>query len=503
MGTLFRIFPQTATDTVSMPAEIVEVSTPAGTVGPGPSDERMFVIFPVDKPKEYGMHKDHHGQPYVFLPPWNGTTHEPAIPDANGDFLHYEDVDDPRFLAAHTYACIRFTLDVWELYYGRPIEWYFREHYPQAEVVILPEFENAQIGLGFIEIGTDINKVTGVRSPFTLNFDVIAHEVGHGIVFSIAGEPALEHESAEYLGFQESGGDLVSMIAILHFNSVVEEVLNSTSGNLYMANHLNRFAETSQFDQIRMASNNSKLSDFSAGWKSAHKLAQPLTGAVFDIFVDIFHEELVRLGAISTTFEAMSDKLEGDPNYAAILQGEFDIAYQSRSGLFKEALINTRDIVAILLVESWCRLQPEYLKYTHVHEAMLEADHALFDGIYSNIIDVNFKWRHIGTATVGPRLPKDKNDTEGHSHSHGADSSEAKKVGESETASRNASAAGSAHKAVSSSTYTAKSGVADYLSSTDAGRQKPLRKTMVRKKKPYAQRYRESRKHFFHSSSNH
>ena len=90
MGTLFRIFPQTATDNVSMPAEIVEVSSPAGTVGPRPSDDRMFVIFPLDKPKEYGMHKDELGQPHVFLPPWRGAIHEPAIPDAQGDFLHFD-----------------------------------------------------------------------------------------------------------------------------------------------------------------------------------------------------------------------------------------------------------------------------------------------------------------------------------------------------------------------------------------------------------------------------
>ena len=502
MGTLFRIFPQTATDNVSMPAEIVEVSSPAGTVGPGPSDDRMFVIFPLDKPKEYGMHKDELGQPYVFLPPWSGAIHEPAIPDAQGDFLHYEDVDDPRFHAAHTYACIRFTLDVWERYYGRPIEWYFQGHYPQAEVVILPHFENAQIGLGFIEIGTDINKVTGKRSPFTLNFDVIAHEVGHGILFSVAGEPALEHETAEYLGFQESGGDVVSMIAILHFDSVVNEILQSTSGNLYMANHLNRFAETSQVEQIRMASNNSKLSDFSNGWKSAHKLAQPLTGAIFDIFVDIFHEELVSLGAISTTLEAMSDKLEGDPSYAAILQSEFDLAYQSHSGLFKEALINTRDIVAILVVESWCRVRPEFLTYTHVHQALRDADQAVFGGIYRNIIDVNFEWRHIGTATVGPRLPKDKNDSDDHSHSHshdhshGADVATSKKVGDSESSAE----LDSTHKTVT--TETGKSGMTDYLAESEL-RANRFKLGKMRRKKPYAQRYRESRNPIPEISSNH
>ncbi|MFT5893912.1 MAG: hypothetical protein ACI8VW_000778 [bacterium] len=503
MGTLFRIFPQTSTAAVSMPAEIVEVSSPAGSVGPGPSDDRMFVIFPVDKAKEYGMHEDDQGRPFVFLPPWHGAIHEPAFPDANGDFLHYDDVDDPRFQAAHTYACIRFTLDVWERYYGRPIEWYFRDHYSQAEVVILPDFENAQIGRGFIEIGTDVNKVTGKRSPFTLNFDVIAHEVGHGILFSVAGEPDVEHDSAEFLGFQESGGDVISMIAILHFDSVIDEVLGSTSGNLYMANHLNRFAETSQFDQIRMASNNTKLSDFSNGWKSAHKLAQPLTGAIFDIFVDIFHEELVRMGAISTTLESMSDNLEGDPSYAATLQTEFDAAYQSHSGLFKEALVNTRDIVAVLMVETWCRLSTEGLKYTHIHYALQDTDRAVFGGIYRNIIDVNFKWRHIGTATVGPRLPKDKNDSDGHSHGHGHShsnhSQEAGIVGGTESGSKSDSHSHSGFEPVSE---TRMSETADHFLDAKFGVNVSLR-SKKRRKKSYAQRYRESRVRNFRSSSNH
>lgn len=414
MGTLFRLLPQTPTGESSMPAQIIEISAPAGSVGPGPSDDRMYVIFPKHKPREYGMHKDDNGDPYVYLPPWDGPVYEPAIPDENGNFLHYEDLEDPRFHAAHTYASIRFTLDVWENYYGRTIEWYFRDYYEQAEVVVIPEFENAQIGRGFIEIGTDVNKKDGTLSPFTLNFDVIAHEIGHGILFSEIGEPEPEKETAEFLGFQESSSDIVSMIAILHFDSVIDEVLESTSGNLYMANNLNRFAETSPVDQIRMASNNSKLSEFSAGWKDSHLLGQPLTGAIFDILVDIFHEELLRLGAISTSLEEMSDMLEGTAEYEDQLQDDFERAYAAQPKLFRESLLYARDALAALLINTWSMLSPNYLRYTDIHNAMIKADHAVFDGLYGDIINVNFNWRHIGTATVGPQLPKDKNEEPSH-----------------------------------------------------------------------------------------
>ncbi|MFK7994094.1 MAG: hypothetical protein AB8B87_08140 [Granulosicoccus sp.] len=410
MGTLFRLFPQVPTGDDSLPAEIVEVSSPLGSVGPGPSDDRMNVVLPAGKPREYGLHKNDSGYPYVYLPPWEGPVYEPAVPGADGSFLHYDDADDLRFHAAHTYASIRFTLDVWEGYYGRTLPWYFSEYYDFAEVVILPEFDNAQIGRGFIEIGSNVDEKTGEVSPFTLNFDVIAHEIGHGMIFTEVGEPHADKETGEYLGFQESSADIVSMIAIMHFDSVVDDVLSATSGNLYMTNHLNRFAELSPVEQIRMASNSTKLSDFSDGWKSAHRLGEPLTGAIFDIFVDIFHEELVRLGAITTTLEEMSDRLEGTSEYEVLLQDEFERSYAAAPELFREALVFSRDRLAALMIGTWARLSPDDLHYTDVHKAMSYADRLLFNGRYADIINVNFLWRDIGSATVGPRLPKDKDD---------------------------------------------------------------------------------------------
>jgi len=374
----------------------------------------MYVIFPVYKASEYGLHEDENGYPYVYLPPWDGPVYSPAVPDADGSFLQYDDTSDPRFHAAHTYGAIRFTLDVWEGYFGHTIPWYFSDYYESAEVVIIPEFENAQIGRGFIEIGSNVNEKDGSVSPFSLNFDVIAHEIGHGILFSVVGEPHADKETGEYLGFQESSADIVSMIAILHFDSVIDEVLDSTSGNLYMANHLNRFAELSPVEQIRMACNSSKLSDFTAGWKSSHRLGQPLTGAVFDIFVDIFHEELVRLGAISTSLEEVSDLLEGSSEYEAQLQDDFERAYAVAPDLFRQALVFSRDTLAELMIGTWVRLSPDHFYYTGVHKAMEQADKALFGGKYSDIIDVNFLWRDIGSAIVGPQLPKEENDEPNH-----------------------------------------------------------------------------------------
>ena len=153
-----------------------------------------------------------------------------------------------------------------------------------------------------------IGKQEKYRS-FSLNFDVIAHEVGHAIIYSEVGVPDPDQATGEYFGFHESAADLVALVSSLHFNSLVEHLLENTSGNLYMLNTVNRMAELSGNKQIRIAANDVRLSKFAEGWVKEHKLSQPLTGAFFDILVDIFHECLVDYGCITPDMEDLSDKL--------------------------------------------------------------------------------------------------------------------------------------------------------------------------------------------------
>ena len=81
----------------------------------------------------------------------------------------------------HIFGCVRFTLDVWEGYIGQPLVWHFRDHADRLEISLLPEWDNAQYGYGFLEAGSQHDEL-GRRSPFSLDFDVIAHEVGHAII---------------------------------------------------------------------------------------------------------------------------------------------------------------------------------------------------------------------------------------------------------------------------------------------------------------------------------
>ena len=403
-GTRFLLFPQSPFLSNVGEPELIEVSSPPGTIGPGPSNDRMYTVYPVSKPVPYGLHQTQRGDPFMFLPPWKGEVLPPALPDENGHF-DYITPDDPSFEAAHLFAAAHFTLDVWEGYFGRPIPWHFRNDYDRLELTMLPSLDNALIGWGFLETG-GTTKYGDEYRPYSLNFDVVAHEIGHAIIYSEVGIPTPEKASGEYYGFHESAADLVALLSTLHLGSVVEDLLESTRGNLYALNKLNRFAELSDNDQIRLAANTNVLSEFVHGWSDEHLLAQPLTGAMFDIFVDVFHERLLLRDLISTGMEDLSDRLEADPSYGEVMQGMFDERYAEDPDGFRIALLEARDYLGSYLADAWQLLNPEFLTYYGVEQALLEVDHSITGGQFEPIISGNFRVRDIGLVRPGPRLKK-------------------------------------------------------------------------------------------------
>jgi hypothetical protein len=380
----------------------VWVSSPAGTVGPGPSDERMYVIEPVGKHIPYGIAFTPYGTPYLALPPWHQAIRPPAMPGAGGHFDHI-DVNTTEFELAHTYGCVRFVLDVWERYFGRPIEWHFSPPYERLEIALLPEWDNAHVGWGFMEVGAHTTE-EGERRPFSLNFDTIAHEFGHLIIYSEVGIPPLDDVESEYFGFHEAAADLTALVAVLHFDSVVSRLLEMTRGNLYTFNELNRFAELGENEQIRIAGTDIKLSTFASGWTDEHDLSKPLTGALFDIFVDIFHESLLERGLISPNVEDLADQVQYVPEYEPLIQAFFDDAYAADRGGFREALLDARDVLGRALAQTWRHLPASSLNYEDVAAVLLDVDLELTGGRYERLIRKNFLWREIGLVRIGPRL---------------------------------------------------------------------------------------------------
>lgn len=401
-GTRFALFPQLPSLAQQAEPEIVWVSSPAGSVVAGPADHRMYVVDPVGKERAYGYYPGRGGSTFHYRPPWQGPVLPQAQPDAEGHFDHLAP-GTYAFEQAHAFGAIRFTMDIWERYFERRLEWHFRDHYERLEIVFLRGLDNAFAGFGSVEIGSYTLK-TGELVEFGLSFDILSHELGHLIIYNEIGLPGKVEVDGEYFGFHESAADMVALISLLHFDSAVVGLLEASSGNLYSFNRLNRFGEVSDHGQLRSASNDVTLYDFAQGWVHEHKLSQVMTGALFDIWVDIFHEMLLEAGLISGDLEDLSDRLEGDPAYQEVIQPLFDAAYAANPGPFADALVASRDYMGFAMAGVWERLSIETLDFGDVYETFLEVDAAMTGGAYHRIISINMERRGIGVVRAGPRL---------------------------------------------------------------------------------------------------
>jgi len=397
-GTRFKLFVQSPVLEAYRNPETVWVSPQPGTIGPGPFDDRMYVTDAIGK------------QPYddLHFPPYVGPKRPPVFPDREGhfDYLH---VDDLGFRSAHLYGTVRRVLDIWESYFGQRIVWFFNSRlWPKLELVPYVDWENAQSGPGYLETGYEVDE-SGRRELLCLNFDVPAHEVGHQIIYSVVGLPTPGAETAEYFGFHESAGDLTALFAKLCFNKVIDHVLTQTAGNLYNLNELSRIGELSETTQIRIADNTLKMSDVADADSPAeiscqparHTLAQPLTGAIFDILVDIYQQTLLERRLIGVSLDRASGRVSGDTVDDPMVGAMFAAAYHGRHAAFKRALQDTGDYLGTLLAWAWRRLLPNYLSYENFLDLLLAGDTILTGGAYRKTIKSCFAWREIGTGTVG------------------------------------------------------------------------------------------------------
>jgi hypothetical protein len=402
-GTRFRLFAQSPSLSAYQEPELVWVSSPAGRLRPGPADARMEVLDAIGK------------RPYddTFVPPWRGSVQAPAEPDAAGNFDHHP-IGSRAFNAAHMFGAIRRVLDIWEDYLEAEINVLSLLEPPGQRLELIPLVElerNAQTGPGYLETGYTRDP-DGRVQPLCLNLDVLAHEVGHRIVFAKVGIP-FHALTAEFLGFAESAADLVALVTALHFDNLVDRVLESSGGNLYVLNELNRFAELSDNDQIRIASNSKRMSDVvdvATPWylltqPELHELGEPLTGALFDIFVDLYQSELVARDAIPADLAEEAWRAPTRPLSYEGVQARFDRAYADHPAAFRAALLVARDALGQRLALTWKSLQPDWLTFREVAIAFLTADRALTGWRYQDDIVANFAWRGIGQPRpLGPAV---------------------------------------------------------------------------------------------------
>ncbi|WP_341531903.1 hypothetical protein WKK05_38525 (plasmid) [Nostoc sp. UHCC 0302] len=383
-GTRFKIFPQPRFLEIFREPETVRVTISPDQILPGPADNRMYVLDAVNK-RPYGLFNQ---RPYL------GPSNPPVLPGLDGHFDHL-DVNSREFSAATMYATVRRVLDIWEDYFGRRIEWHFRIDFEKLELIPLISWDNAQSGYGFLEFGYGRTRTGAIdlTRPYCENFDVLAHELGHSIIFAEVGLPSSGTTNTdEYGGFHESAGDLVAIVSSLHFNKMVERILENSKGNLFTTNELNRLGELSEVLQIREAFNYERMSTVS---REPHDLSLPLTGAIFDVFVEVFQKELVQAGLISEELAKRSFHSPDENEDDNAIQAEFAAAYRGRDQQFKESLLRARDYLGALLAHTWNRISPDNLSYLKVGLQLMNSDLSISGGQHQNTIRECFAWREI------------------------------------------------------------------------------------------------------------
>lgn len=382
-GTKFLIYPQNKSLSGFEKPEIVYIDIPPGTIKEGPEDDRIYVVDAINK----GPFGSPSSPDFKYR--YEGD-HEPAVqPNDHGHFDHLKP-GDRAFSSAAMYATVRRVLDIWEDYFGKKIQWPWPDKSQKLLLIPRVNFNNAwSSSEGFIEFGYGED-----NQPYCENFDVLAHELGHTIKNSIIGHP--NSFTDEYAGHHEAFGDLVSIISVLHFNTVIDKLLNNTKGNLFSVNELERVGELANGREVREAFNYKKMSDVS---REPHDLSEPFTGGAFDILIEIFLLNLINLRLISKDL--------GDRAYNASVREvseinrQFADAYNGNEEKFKVALIDARDKFGSLMASAWLKIakDKENFHYSKVLKKILEADKELFDGKYHERIIGCFEWREINVET--------------------------------------------------------------------------------------------------------
>jgi hypothetical protein len=402
-GTKFKLFVQPRYLNGFEKPETIRVSLPPEQIKKGPSDERIYVVDIKDK-LPYGRGCPY--RPQFFNENGNpkGEYFDPPKPNSEG---HYDEIDinSRHFLNTTMYATIRFGLDIWESYAG-PIEWITQKEnsFEKLELIPLIDINNALAGRGYLEFGYggnrpsskfDINEI----KPYCENFDVLCHELGHNIIYSLVGSP--DSNTSDFGGFHESAGDIISIITSLHFDTMVDKLLNTTKGNLFSIHTLGRLAELSNTTQIRNAFNNLKMSDVSS---QVHDRSEPLTGALFDVMVEVYQFYLVKNRLINENLAKKSINDEdiyniNDPIEIKI-QEEFGTAYIGKEKEFKKTLLNARDYLGKLLVHLWKNTnRNEFTSYSNILKNIIQIENDMSQTdkreSYANIINDCFEWREI------------------------------------------------------------------------------------------------------------
>ena len=192
-----------------------------------------------------------------------------------------------------------------------------RSAWPPTAAGAAIRIRRVAIGYGYVEVGHDNPghqyiaagevRFTYQKGKMWQNFDVIAHEMGHVILFKRIGFPQsagevtdwFQIQDAEFLAFHELMADLCAILSLLDIKQARERILATKGGINVLAGvgELQNLAEPG-FLPIRSALNKEKYPGPGQLQNNLefHKHSLPLTGAVFDSLLRVYErlEDFIR-----------------------------------------------------------------------------------------------------------------------------------------------------------------------------------------------------------------
>ncbi|MGH7392145.1 MAG: hypothetical protein ACREM3_22200 [Candidatus Rokuibacteriota bacterium] len=372
-GTKFRLVPQPG-----FAPELVHVTPRFGRIQAGPRDDGIEVI----DAKSKVSYKDDHTLRYRTKPPFKGKRRKRVRPDRDGNFLDGVKPGSLDFLATAAFAATRFTLEVWRFHLGRDVKWHFGG--PTLELIPRVRSANAWIGEGFLELGYDKYPDEGSRDrPFAASFDAVSHETGHLIMKGLLGNPPFDERSIHYRAHEEAAADLITLVSLTHFDSVVRDALERTGGLLHGDSALSLMSEWGRtrrlkadarrlFNEMRLEA----VREAQDPEPDKYDLSLTFSGASFDVLLGIYYAILAERKHVSRDLAAAARHVLGR-EIPPKARETFARAYRARRAEFREALLDARDYFARVLAGAWRAVEPRGLTFARSLTAILAEDKRL------------------------------------------------------------------------------------------------------------------------------
>lgn len=347
------------------------------------------------------------GEP--FMPGMTLKAHPSARPDAQGNYLFQPGT--PEFQQTQSFVSANLTLNLFEKAMGHKIPWAFEGPlaiHPHAGEGFNAFYARQFHSLNFFD-GAD--PVAGKTIHGSESLDVTSHEAGHAILDAVKPGLMSWFGGVEGPSFHESFGDIAAMLTALNQDSVLNQVVAETGGDLHKPNVVARLGEEMSAginnamlhgkkpaDWVMRDANNTlkyqdpatlpeKPKDIDDLFREPHSLSRVFTGAYWDL-----------LSSLNDGFRQQGS----DP---------------------KQALIQARDVMTSLTART-LELMPNRLKrLSQVSDAMLQADQRYFGGKFHKDIEQAMAGRNLLSGKGGDSkrlpeisLPEEVKDLEGANH---------------------------------------------------------------------------------------